>query len=78
MLKDVWSIAGEDDTGRVTAAVADAESSEWRVEEGDVGAGDGLGNGGSAADAHSEEINPFGSHEIYLEMLKYFRFVGSR
>lgn len=78
MLEDVGSIAGEDDAGRVAAAVADAQSSEWRVEKGDVGAGDGLGNRGSAADAHSKEINPFGRHGIYLENLKYFWFVGGR
>ena len=44
MLEDVGRIAGEDDTRRVAAAIADAEGAECCVKEGDIGACDGLGD----------------------------------
>lgn len=44
MLEDVGRIAGNDETGRMTAAVADADGTEWCVKKGDVGPGDCLGD----------------------------------
>lgn len=44
MLEDIRSVAGEDEARGDAAAVADAERAEWRVEKGDIRAGDSLGD----------------------------------